>query len=214
MAAEIQSVSEAVRDYLGARYWKEEPLLAELRKDIEQSTTPIQVPPETAKLLQVLVMASGAKRIVEVGTLFGYSAICMAQAMAPGGHIDTIEFSAFHADKAEQWIARAGFKDVIKVNRGKSRDVLPMLTGPYDMAFLDGEKTEYVNDAELAFDLLRPGGILLADNLIRKGAIVDPDAKDAQIEGIRRFHEYLASKSGVVASVLPVGDGVGFAVKA
>ncbi len=206
-------VEETVEQYLASRYWQEDALLAELREDIERSTTPIQVPPETAKLLQLMVLASGARRVVEVGTLFGYSAICMAQAMAPGGRIDTIELSNFHADKAEEWIAKAGFKDVIKVNRGKSRDVLTTLTGSYDLAFLDGEKSEYVNDAELAFELLRPGGVLLADNLIRKGAIVDPEVKDGQIEGIRRFHDYLSQKAGVTATVLPVGDGVGFVVK-
>lgn len=203
-----------LESYLSHRYWPEDEILAALRRDIAEHTSPIAVNAEAGKLLGVLVRATGASRILEVGTLFGYSAICMARALPSGGRIDTVEMSSFHADSAAMWFRKAGVEKKVTIHRGPSSLVLPKLEGPYDLAFLDGEKTEYVSDAEQALRLLRPGGLLVADNVLWGGRIIDRKDTDPRTDAIRQFHAFIANHDDLLSTVLPVGDGLALAVKA
>jgi caffeoyl-CoA O-methyltransferase len=206
------STMDALEQYLSERYWSEDDLLREVRADTAKRGPSIQVSAEAGHLLALLVRSLGATRILEVGTLFGYSGIWMARELPPDGRLDTIEIEQLHADAAEHWFERAGLSDRVVVHRGAGVDVLQTLPGPYDIAFVDANKNDYPQYTRLALERLRPGGMLIADNAIRGGRIVESGA-GADIDGIRAMHDLLAEDSGLIATTLPVGDGMAIAVK-
>jgi predicted O-methyltransferase YrrM len=203
---------DALEQYLSERYWSEDDLLREVRADTAKRGPSIQVSAEAGHLLALFVRTLGATRIIEVGTLFGYSGIWMARELPPSGRLDTIEIEKLHADAAEHWFERAGLGDRVVVHRGAGVDILQTLPGSYDIAFVDANKDDYPHYTRLALERLRPGGMLIADNAIRGGRIVESDA-GADIDGIRAMHDLLAADSGVIATTLPVGDGMAIAVK-
>jgi caffeoyl-CoA O-methyltransferase len=203
---------DALEQYLSEHYWSEDDLLREVRSDIEQRGPAIQVSAEAGRLLALLVRAAGAMRVLEVGTLFGYSGIWMARELGPGGHMDTIEIVKMHADAAEHWFERAGLADTVTVHRGAGLDVLATLPGPYDVAFIDADKRTYPEYIRLSLERLRPGGIVIADNAIRRGRIVQAGG-DADMEGTRAMHDMLGGDSSLVSTTVPVGDGLAIAVK-
>jgi caffeoyl-CoA O-methyltransferase len=203
---------DPLEQYLSEHYWSEDDLLREVRADIEERGPAIQVSAEAGRLLALLVRAADAKRILEVGTLFGYSGIWMARELAPGGHMDTIEIQEMHADAAEHWFERAGLADQVTVHRGAGLDVLATLSGPYDVAFIDADKRSYPEYIRQSLDKLRPGGIVIADNAIRRGRIVQPGG-DVDMEGTRGMHDLLGGDANLVATTVPVGDGLAIAVK-
>jgi predicted O-methyltransferase YrrM len=203
---------DELEQYLSERYWSEDDLLREVRADIEQRGPAIQVSAEAGRLLALLVRAAGAARVLEVGTLFGYSGIWMARELAPGGHMDTIEINPMHADAAEHWFERAGLAGSVTVHRGGGLDVLATLPGPYDVSFIDADKASYPEYIRLSLEKLRPGGIVIADNAIRGGRIVRAGG-DANMEGTRAMHDMLAADGDLVATTVPVGDGLAIAVK-
>ena len=185
--------------------WQEDDLLRELREDLEARGPAIRVSPETGRLLAIC-RGLGARRVLEVGTLFGYSGVWIARALPSDGSLDTLELSDVHADAAEEWFARAGVADRVTVRRGARAHHAPPARGPYDMVFLDAAKAEYVDYAEQAARLLRAGGSPLADNAIWSGRIADPAVRAHR--GIRRFHELIAEDRAWDSTVLPVGVGV------
>ncbi len=203
---------DQLEHYLSSRYWSEDTLLQELRADIERRGPAIQISAETGRLIALLVRAVAATRVLEVGTLFGYSGVWIARELPQSGRLDTIEIEALHADAAEGWFARAGLADRVTVHRGAGVDVLATLPGPYDAAFIDADKDNYPHYTRLALERLRPGGIMIADNAIRRGRIVDA-VVSADIDGIRAMHDLLADDPGLIATTVPVGDGVAIAVK-
>jgi caffeoyl-CoA O-methyltransferase len=203
---------DALEQYLSEHYWSEDGLLREVRADIEQRGPTIQVSAEAGRLLALLERAAGATRVLEVGTLFGYSGIWMARELPAGARLDTIEIEKLHADAAEHWFERAGLADRVTVHRGAGLDVLPTLPGPYDVAFIDADKQTYPDYLRLSLERLRPGGIVIADNAIRRGRIVEVGG-DADMEGIRTMHDLLGGDSELVSTTVPVGDGLAIAVK-
>ncbi len=207
-------MDDATAAYLRTRYWEEDELLRELRGDLERRGPAIQVSTDTGRLLATLIEAIGAIRVLEVGTLFGYSGVWLARALPPHGHLDTLELSDMHADAAEEWFARAGLTDRVTVHRGPALDTLDGLDGPYDAVFIDAAKAEYTAYTDHAARLLRPGGILLADNAIWSGKVADPAITDTDTEGIRRFHDRVSRDPAWASTVVPVGDGVCVAVRA
>jgi predicted O-methyltransferase YrrM len=206
-------MDEATRSYLQQRYWEEDDLLRELREDLERRGPTIQVSAETGRLLATLIAASGARRVLEVGTLFGYSGVWIARALPSDGSLDTLELSDVHADAADSWFGRAGLADRVTVRRGPALSTLPELEGPYDAMFLDAVKAEYVDYTHHAARLLPTGGLLLADNAVWSGRIADPAVRDPDTEGLRRFHELIALDPAWNSTVLPVGDGVAVSVR-
>lgn len=206
-------MDDATATYLRTRYWEEDGLLRELREDLERRGPAIQVSADTGRLLATLIEATGASRVLEVGTLFGYSGVWLARALPPHGHLDTLELSEVHADAAERWFARAGVTQSVTVHRGAALDTLAALEGPYDAVFIDAAKAEYTDYADHAARLLRPGGMLLADNAIWSGKVADPAITDADTEGIRRFHDRISGDPAWISTILPVGDGVSVSVK-
>ena len=203
---------DELEQYLSERYWTEDDLLREVRADIAERGPQIQVSAEAGRLLALLVRAAEAVRVLEVGTLFGYSGIWMARELPPGGRLDTIEIEKLHADAAEHWFERAGLADRVTVHRGPGADVLETLQGPYDVAFIDADKSGYPHYLRRSLELLRPGGIVIADNAIRSGRILRAGL-DADNDGIREMHDLLAADPALLATTVPVGDGLAIAVK-
>jgi caffeoyl-CoA O-methyltransferase len=203
---------DELEQYLAERYWTEDDVLREVRADIAERGPQIQVSAEAGRLLALLVRAARATRVLEVGTLFGYSGIWMARELPAGGRLDTIEIEKLHADAAEHWFERAGLADRVTVHRGRGADVLETLSGPYDVAFIDADKAGYPHYVRRSLELLRPGGIVIADNAIRRGRILRAGV-DADNDGIREMHDLLAADRSLVATAVPVGDGLALAVK-
>jgi caffeoyl-CoA O-methyltransferase len=202
-----------LEQYLEEHYWSEDDLLREVRADIEERGPTIQVSAEAGRLLALLVRLAGATHVLELGTLFGYSGIWMARELPPGGHLDTVEVDPMHADAAEHWFERAGLADRVTVHRGAGLEVLARAcAGPYDVSFIDADKGGYPEYARISLERLRPGGIVIADNAIRGGQIVQAGV-DAGLDGIRALHDVLGGDSNLVSTTVPVGDGLAMAVK-
>jgi len=166
----------------------------------------IQVSPPQGKLLQLLVRLVGAKQILEFGTLGGYSAILMARALSPGGRLITLEAKAGYAEVARRSIDRAGVGDRVEVRVGPALEALPALeqeeAGPFDLVFIDADKVNTPNYFAWALDHTRPGGLIIADNVVRKGTLGDPTDPDEATKAQRRLHEMLAAEPRVDATTI------------
>lgn len=160
------------------------------------------------QLLRLLVAVSGARRVLEVGTFTGYSALAMAGALPPDGHIDTLEVDPEHAAKANEHIVAAGAADRISVHLGVALDTLEGLTGPYDLAFIDADKSAYPEYFERVLPLMRAGGLMVADNVLRGGRVLDSESRDPSVTGMRAFNDMAATDPRVETVMLTVRDGV------
>lgn len=201
--------------YIAELFCAEDELLAELREELEERGFPtIQVPAITGKTLQVLVRAAGARKILEVGTLGGYSAIWMGRALPADGELVTLEKSPEHAALAREFVERAGLDGKVSIRVGDARELLPEVDpdGSFDAVFLDADKESYPLYLEEAERLLGPGGLVLADNALWKGKVLDGGGSDAD-RGIREFNRLLSESPAFTAIILPVGDGVAVGVK-
>jgi predicted O-methyltransferase YrrM len=163
---------------------------------------PIQVPPNGGKFLNLLARAIGARRILEVGTLGGYCAIWLARALPPGGSLVTLEIDPTCVEVARANIERAGLGDVVDVRLGSAHDTMPALEGPFDFIFIDADKASYPEYFGYALDLSRPGALIVADNVVRDGAVIDAESDDANIQGVRRFNELVAAEPRVAATAV------------
>jgi predicted O-methyltransferase YrrM len=170
----------------------------------------ISVSPAQGRLLQVLAKGAGARMILEIGTLGGYSAICRARALPPGGRLITLEVDPSHAAVARANIARAGFSDVASVIVGPALETLSTLTGPFDVIFIDADKPSYPEYLSWAVRLARQGTIIIADNVVRDGAITDANSDDPRVQGMRRFLRMLAGEPRVTATVLQTVGSKGY----
>ena len=191
-------------------------ILAELEEYASQNSIPI-VQKEIAQFLSVLTFAKRPVRILEVGCAIGYSAILMAQGLAEGGTLTTVEWDADMAEIARENIKRAGLSDVINVIYGDAKDIIPTLTAEYDIIFLDGPKAHYIYMMNDCIRLLKKGGFLIADNVLYKGMTAD-DAhvirrKITIVKRLRRFISAQMQREELKTAILPLGDGVTVAVK-
>lgn len=162
----------------------------------------IAVSPSQGKLLQVLAKAIDARRILEIGTLGGYSTIWMARGLPPDGRLITLELSQKHADVARANVARAGLSRLVEVRVGPALNHLPLLRGdgPFDLIFIDADKGGYAEYLSWAITLSRAGALIIADNVVRDGKITDAASTDANVQGIRRFNDALARERRVTAT--------------
>ena len=160
------------------------------------------------RFLALLVAVTGARRILEVGTFSGYSAISMVEALPPDGSITTLELSPEHATKAAEHIRAAGASDRITILQGPALDSLATLEGPYDFAFIDADKPGYPAYFDAVVPLIRPGGLIVADNVLRDGRVLDESSLDAGIIGMREFNDKVAADPRVEAVMLTIRDGV------
>jgi caffeoyl-CoA O-methyltransferase len=207
-------VGEALFGFIAAQTIPEDDLLRDLRRAARAAGLPeIQIAPEQAAFLQLALRAARAKVVVEVGTLGGYSAIAMARGLPPEGRVITHEIDPAHAAFAREWIARSDQRAKIDVRVGDAADTLRVLgTASADAMFLDADKTGYVTYLRHAMRILRPGGLLLADNVLASGDVVS--GRSETPVAIRAFLDAVRAEPGLQSVIVPLGDGCLFAVKA
>jgi predicted O-methyltransferase YrrM len=194
----------AVDDYFSGLLVPDEPALeAALKATEEAGLPPISVAPNQGKLLMLLARAIGARRILEVGTLGGYSTIWLARGLAPDGRMITIEWNPACVKVARAPLARAGLGSQVDVREGSGEDVLPELVpeAPFDLIFIDADKPNTPLYFEWAVKLARKGSLILVDNVVREGAILDADGGE-DVQGMRRFFELAASDPRVTGTAL------------
>lgn len=164
------------------------------------------VSPNEGKFLHLLARVQRARAILEIGTFAGYSAIWLARALPPGGRLVTLEADPRHADLALINIARAGLAAVVDVRVGPALDTLPRLAaegwGPFDLIFIDADKRNNPGYLEWSIKLSRPGTLIVADNVVRGGAVADPASPDPDAQGVRRFNELIAADPRLTATAL------------
>jgi len=217
MSESATPVTPRHQSYLAEHTRGEDAFLADLKRAAQRAGIPaIWISPAQASLMQVLLKLARAERVVEVGTLAGYSAIALARALPSadaGGRLDTIELEPAHASFAEEWIGRSDVADRVRVHRGAGRDVLPRLPDrSADAVFLDADKPGYAAYVQEAKRLLRPGGMLLVDNAFAFGRLFDETADDRDVEAVRTFNDRLAADADFHGSIVAVGDGLWVAV--
>ena len=175
---------------------------------------PINVAPNQGKLLLVLARVLGARTILEIGTLGGYSTIWLARALPVDGRLITLETDPTHAGVARANIAHAGLADVVDLRLGPALDTLPQLAaegrGPFDLIFIDADKPSYPEYLPWALELSRRGSLIVADNVVRDGAVVDEASADPRVQGVRRFNALLAAEPRVCATVIQTVGSKGY----
>jgi predicted O-methyltransferase YrrM len=169
---------------------------------IDGDLPPYEVSPLQGKLLHLLARIRGARTILELGTLGGYSTMWLARALPANGRLVTLEANAGYADVARANLGRAGLGDLVEVRVGPALDTLPQLSGPFDLIFLDADKANNAEYLRWALELSRPGTVIVADNVVRGGAIVDAESANPSVQGVRRFFELLAGDPRVDATVI------------
>lgn len=207
-------MSDRVDEYITALFARDDDVLAALREAADrEGLPPISIGAVTGRLLQVLISAVRAERVLEVGTLGGYSAIWMARALPRSGRLVTIEIDERHADFARRYFTRARLDDRIEVRVGRALDVLPSFDGErFDVVFLDADKEPLPTYLDWSLRLLRPGGLLVADNALWGGRVLDPTTEDEGTRGVREFNRRLATDERLRGTIIPVGDGLAVAV--
>lgn len=203
--------------YVRHLFAREDDRLREIRRRADEAGLPrIQLPPATARAVQLLLRASGARRVVEVGTLAGYSAVWIARALPADGRLTTLELDPERAEVARRSVEAAGLAERVEVREGDAVDTLAALgpDGGWDAVFLDADKGRYAAYLEEAARLLRPGGLLMADNAFWKGLVLAPESSsDERAMLIHDFNQRLAADPRFDATILPVGDGLAAAVR-
>jgi predicted O-methyltransferase YrrM len=175
---------------------------------------PISVTPAHGKLLHLMARAQSARRILEIGTLAGYSTIWLARAVPPGGRVVTLEANAMHADIARANLTRAGVADRVDIRLGKALETLPQLAvekqDPYDFVFIDADRMNLTEYFDWAVKLAHAGSVIIVDNVVRKGGVIDASSEDPNIKGVRRFAERLLSDSRVTATIVQTVSAKGY----
>jgi caffeoyl-CoA O-methyltransferase len=200
----------AIDDYSAAHSAAEPQLLSELaRATYDFSDMPqMMVGRLEGRFLKLLVAAIGARRVVEVGTFTGYSALSMAEALPPDGEIVTHDINERHAEMARRYIAKSPYADRIRVVVGPARETLKRLEPPFDFAFIDADKPSNQAYYEEALRLVRPGGLIAIDNVLRHGAVLDDSDRSEAAVATRDFNDFVAADDRVEGVLLPLRDGV------
>jgi predicted O-methyltransferase YrrM len=205
----------AVDSYIADLFLAPDPALeAALASSAAAGLPAISVSPTQGKLLHLLARVQGARRILELGTLGGYSTIWLARALPPDGRVISLEVNPKHAEVAHANLARAGLTDVVEIRLGPALDTLPQLVsegrGPFDLIFIDADKPGYAGYLKWSLKLARKGTLIIADNVVRKGAVADPESKDENVQGIRKFNEILAAEKRVTTTVIQTVGSKGY----
>ncbi len=196
-----------VDQYINQLLLPDDPLWSDIIKSIEEAgLPPISVSANQGKFLQILVFLTKPKKVLELGTLGGFSTIWMARALPEGGKLITLEFNPVCARVAQHNIDRAGLADKVEIRIGKAIELLPQLLeaqeGPFDMIFIDADKPPYAEYFDFAVKLSRPGTLIICDNVIRDGKVLDPASTDEMVQGVQRFNLALAQDKRVDASII------------
>lgn len=177
-------------------------LVAALENNQHVGLPPHDVSAMQGRLLELLARMVGAKRILEIGTLGGYSTIWMARALPVDGKMVTIEVNERYAEVARRNIEHAGLSGVVELHVGEALDILTTLEAPFDMIFIDADKPNYPDYIHWALRLSRPGTVIIADNVVRGGAVVDATSEDANVKGVREFLQIIAEEPRLQATAI------------
>ena len=206
-----------VDEFLDDTVLLDDPVLSAALADSDAAGLPkIAVSPQQGKFLSLLAAATGARRILEIGTLGGFSTIWLARGAGPDGHVTTLEYDPKHAEVARANLDRAGLSDRVEVLVGAALDSLPNVTGPFDLVFIDADKENNPSYLEWAVKLTHPGSMIVVDNVIREGAILSP-GDDPVLVGTRKVLELMGEHPQLDTAVLQVvgakhWDGLAFAL--
>ncbi|MBN8839982.1 MAG: O-methyltransferase [Sphingomonadales bacterium] len=193
----------AVDHYIGDKLLgADDPLSGALAANAAGGLPDIDVSPAQGKLLHLLTLASSARRVLEVGTLGGYSTIWLARAVGAAGRVTTLEIDPHHADVARANLARAGLAERTAVLTGAALDTLTRLDGPFDLVFIDADKENNVAYVREAIRLSRPGTVIVVDNVIREGGVIDAASDDPRILGTRALFDYVSSEPRLTATAI------------
>lgn len=215
MSATGSPVGEAHFDYIRERTIAEDEFLRRLKRAARDASIPaIWISPEQAAFVRILLEASAAHEVVEVGTLAGYAAIQMARALGARGRVRSIEIEPRFADFAESWIARSDVAGRIEVHRGDARRVLTgFAAGSADAAFIDADKAGYPTYLRECLRIVRIGGLILVDNAFAFGQLLDAAPSDPDVPAIRAFNDLMAREPALRSVIVPIGDGCWVGVK-
>ena len=217
-----QELFESVDKYISDLFGYEDDVLKGTIKSMEAANIPaISVSANQGKFLQLIARMNGAKRILELGTLGGYSTIWLGRALPYDGYLLTLELEQAHADVALQNIIKAGLDEIVEIKVGPALELLPQLVAggeePFDLIFIDADKPPYAEYFEWALKLSKPGTVIIADNVIREGQVLDDQCTDERVLGVKRFNKALAENKRVSATIFQtIGtkehDGMAIAV--
>jgi len=210
-----QDLWTAVDNYIADLFIQQDfALQAALDSSAAAGLPTINVSPAQGKLLHLLARVQGARKILELGTLGGYSTIWLARALPPDGRLISLEVDPKRAEIARANIARAELANMVEIKVGRAADSMQKLLaegrGPFDLIFIDADKPSYAEYLQWSLKLSRPGTLILADNVIRKGAVADPASTDENVRGIRKFNEVLAAEKRVTTSVIQTVGSKGY----
>ena len=205
----------AVDQYTTDRLLPADPALEAALEASEAAGLPsISVSPSQGKMLMLLAQLAGASRILEIGTLGGYSSIWLARSLKAGGRLITLEANPKHAEVARANIAHAGFASVVEVRLGDARAGIEHLVAeaaaPFDLIFIDADKSSIPHYVEWSLKLSHRGTLIIVDNVIREGALIDAKSKDASVQGVRRLHEMLAAEPRLNATTIQTVGSKGY----
>jgi predicted O-methyltransferase YrrM len=210
-----EELSQRLADYTRRVFAPEDAVLAELgRRTAAAPEAPMQITADVGQLLHVLALSVGARRILEVGTLFGYSAIWLGRALPADGRLVCLEVDAARAEEARRWVERAGLASRTDVRVGPALSLLPGLANdaPFDVAFIDAAKTEYPQYLDWALRLVRAGGLILADNTLYsasgEGTVADLDSEAPAVRAVQEFNRRIATDPRLASIVVPIREGV------
>jgi predicted O-methyltransferase YrrM len=214
-ASTMEDQWTAVDRYIAEMLVAPDPALdAALKTSSAAGLPAINVSPNQGKLLQIFARLLGARMILEIGTLGGYSTIWMARALPPGGRLVTLEADPRHAELARANITRAGLEGIVDLRLGKALHTLPVVEadgiGPFDLVFIDADKANTPAYFTWALKLARVGALIVVDNVVRKGAIADAVTRDPDVQGMRRFYEMAAAERRVDATAIQTVGSKGY----
>jgi predicted O-methyltransferase YrrM len=215
MTNPLQKKWTEVDDYIASLLIPPDAALNGALKASDEAGLPsINVSANQGKLLMLFARMLNARNILEIGTLGGYSSIWMARGMAEGGRLITLEYEAKHAEVAMANLVRAGLSDRVEIRVGRALDTLPKLVeegrGPFDLVFIDADKQGYTEYLEWSMKLSRRGTVIVADNVVRNGAVADPASSDEMVQGVRRFNRALAAEKRLFATEIQTVGSKGY----
>lgn len=210
-----QDLWTAVEDYFAELLVRPDRALEAALEDSDKAgLPPINVIANHGKLLHLLARAQGARSILEIGTLGGYSTIWLARALPSDGRLITLDWDPKHASIARANLERAGVAHLVEVRLGKAVDSLAEIAaageGPFDLTFIDADKESYTDYLTWSLRLSRPGSLIIADNVVRDGKVIDPESTDPLVQGVRRFNQRLASEPRLTATAIQTVGSKGY----
>jgi predicted O-methyltransferase YrrM len=212
----VTSYNDQLSQYINDLFVKQDDVLHQIQANIPKQGLPeISIQPEEGRFLQFLVKAIGAKLVIEIGTLGGYSGVWLARGLSPEGKLITIEMDSQNAAVAREHFKMAGLQEIVDVRVGVALNILDKLSnkGPFDFVFIDADKPGYPAYLDWSIENLRVGGIVAVHNAFRGGSIVDPKNLEKTTLDMRSFNKRMANEPRLISTIFPAGDGTIIGVK-